>query len=378
MALLLPADWAPKAAADTVLAGLINTSGPTVKGAHDAEFICAGDRAYIVAEVNDVKPGEGGDWVFIYCALSIVNLQTMQLERVIPMARGEQVFANETLPVGTCFVPRILQKDAQTLRCYFASEEPKKRQAQTWYLDFDLGTQQFRNEIHRVKLTTGAGTFDMQPSYFHADAASHGFTRPPRDYGMYLFDSFKRFDGAIYFAMNNYVGGQNALARMNDALDTVEVLGHYNEPASMMLTESAVNRLPDGTWMAIVRQEFGSKNYTFATSKDGRSWTPNESKPFVPSGTSSKPTFDRFGEIYYLGWQDSAQVNSVNRSIFHIDISKDGQTWERKYRFETEKSFQYPTFHEHNGTIYLTVTQGDHDPTRKERIMFGKLELHSP
>jgi hypothetical protein len=41
---------------------------------------------------------------------------------------------------------------------------------------------------------------------------------------------------------------------------------------------------------------------------------------------------------------------------------------------ETEKSFQYPTFHEHDGSIWLTVTQGDGPGSHKERIMFGKLE----
>jgi hypothetical protein len=60
--------------------------------------------------------------------------------------------------------------------------------------------------------------------------------------------------------------------------------------------------------------------------------------------------------------------------VFNIDVSHDGKTWTRKYRFETPQSFQYPTFHEHEGAIWLTVTQGDTDPSRKERIMFGKLE----
>jgi hypothetical protein len=64
----------------------------------------------------------------------------------------------------------------------------------------------------------------------------------------------------------------------------------------------------------------------------------------------------------------------VGRSVFNVDISRDGKTWQRKYRFESPKSFQYPTFHEHEGTIWLCVTQGDHDASRKERIMFGKLE----
>jgi hypothetical protein len=49
-------------------------------------------------------------------------------------------------------------------------------------------------------------------------------------------------------------------------------------------------------------------------------------------------------------------------------------TWERKYRFESTKSFQYPTFVESNGAVWLVATQGDSDPSRKERIMFGRLE----
>lgn len=64
----------------------------------------------------------------------------------------------------------------------------------------------------------------------------------------------------------------------------------------------------------------------------------------------------------------------MSRSVFNLDVSRDGTHWERKYRFETVKSFQYPTFREHAGTIYLSVTQGDTDASRKERIMFGKLE----
>jgi len=94
----------------------------------------------------------------------------------------------------------------------------------------------------------------------------------------------------------------------------------------------------------------------------------------VPNGTNSKPTFDNFKGIYYLGWQEATKVNGVNRSVFNLDISRDGKTWERKYRFESDKSFQYPSFHEHDGAIWLAVTQGDTDASRKERIMFGRLE----
>ena len=94
----------------------------------------------------------------------------------------------------------------------------------------------------------------------------------------------------------------------------------------------------------------------------------------MQDGANSKPTFDRFNDVYYLGWQDKTRVDNVHRSVFNVDVSHDGKSWQRKYRFETTKSFQYPTFHEHNGSIWLAVTQGDSDPSRKERIMFGKLE----
>jgi hypothetical protein len=73
--------------------------------------------------------------------------------------------------------------------------------------------------------------------------------------------------------------------------------------------------------------------------------------------------------LYYLGWQ----VRGAGRSVFNVDVSRDGKTWERKYHFESPRSFQYPTFHEHDGAIWLSVTQG-----RKERIMFGKLETLIP
>ncbi|MCP5560774.1 MAG: exo-alpha-sialidase [Verrucomicrobiaceae bacterium] len=369
---LLPAEWDPALAGDIVMQRLVNTSAPRVKGAHDAEFVCVGDRAYIVTEANDVKAGESAGWPFIYATLSIVNLKTLALEQVIDFAKGEQVFENETLPVGACFVPRILQKDDGTLRCYFTSEDPGKRQSQMWYRDFDLKSGEFVKTIHKAKLKTAAGTFDFQPQYFHADAAAQGFTKKAVDSAFFIFDSFKKFDGKLYVALNNFSGKQNALALVHDDLETFEVLGHFNEPQSEQLSEPAVNRLPDGTWMAIIRNDKG--NYHFSTSADGKTWSVGKQMPQVPNGANSKPTFDKFGGVYYLGWQEATKIQGVNRSVFNVDISRDGKTWERKYRFETPKSFQYPTFHEHNGTIWLAVTQGDKDASRKERIMFGKLE----
>jgi hypothetical protein len=371
---LLPAGWDAKAAGDKVMAGLFKVTGPAVKGAHDAHFAIVGDRAYVVTEVNDRQAGEAAQWPFVYATLSIVDLRNDRLLDVMTIARSEQAFANETLPVGACFVPRVRQVGPQTLRCWFASEQPGKRQSQTYYRDFDLTTLTFEAKVHRMKLTTSEGTFDLQPKHLHADAAKQGFQRKPVDAGLYLFDNFKEFDGRTYLAINNYLGAQQALCTLNAAADTLTVVGHFNGPGDPALTEPAVNRLPDGTWLAICRKENGDHNYWFCESTDGKTWTAGGEKPFVKLGAGSKPTFDKFNGLYYLGWQERTQVDKVSRSVFNLDISKDGKHWVRKYRFETTKSFQYPTFVEANGQIWLCVTQGDADPSRKERIMFGRLE----
>lgn len=366
---LAPQDWDAALAGDEVMKRLVKVTASHVQGAHDAEFVCVGDRAYIVEHDNNVAPGHGAG-AAMYCVLTVVNLQTLQVEKTHLLAKAGQAFENVTLPHAQIFVPRIIHKDEHTLRTYFCSQ-PAQEQAITWYRDFDLRTQAFADSIHKAKLKTAAGTFDMEPRHFHADAIAQGFTKRAVNNGLYIFDSFKEFDGRNYVAINNFPGKQNALAVLQDDFTTFEVLGHYNEPQSQQLSESAVNRLPDGSWMAICRNDGG--NYHFTTSKDGKTWTIGETKPFVPNGLNSKPTFDKFGDVYYLGWQENTRVYDCNRSVFNIDISRDGLNWQRKYRFESPHSFQYPAFHEHEGTIWLSVTQSDHKGS-SDRIMFGKLE----
>ncbi len=366
---LTPNSWDPVYAGNHVMEGLVRITAPHVKGAHDAEFVCVDDHAYVVEHDNDVEPGHGAG-EHEYCVLSVVNLRSLTVDRIIPMAASEQQFANTKLPRGMCFVPRIIRKDERSLRCYFASQ-PLDQEAVTWYRDFDLQTLQFEQSIHKAKLKTDAGTFDMQPCYFHADAVAKGFNKPAHHYGLYIFDSFKVFDGKTYVALNNFPGRQNALAWLHDDFATFEVMGHYNKPYSQQLSESAVNRLPDGSWMAICRNEIG--NYHFVTSADGRVWTEGRELPFVANGDFSKPTFDRFGGVYYLGWQERSQIDACRRSVFNIDVSTDGKSWERAYRFETPYSFQYPSFHEHHGTIWVSVTQSDHKGS-SDRIMFGRLK----
>ena len=228
-------------------------------------------------------------------------------------------------------------------------------------------------------MKTSDGVFDMQPCYFYADAIKYGQGKELKDHGLYFIDSFKKIDGVTYNVLNNYPSKQNALVKLNHSMNTVEIVGHFNEPHELSLSEAAVNKLPDGTWMAICRQNDGNRNYVFTTSADGKMWEPGVYMDFVPNGWNSKPRFDLFNGIYYLGWQEATKINNVGRSVFNIDVSSDGKTWQRKYRFETEKSFQYPTFQQHDGHIWLVVTQGDSpegkkEEGRKQRIMFGMLE----
>lgn len=371
---LLPVDWNPKDAGDQVLNGLIKISRPEMKGAHDAEFRIVAGKAYAVYLANDIQPGEAAQWPFVYCALSIIDIASETVEKTIVFAASEKAYENETLPTGACFVPRIIQKDPETLRCFFASEEPEVRQSQMWYVDYDLIKQDFDWNIYPVEIETSQGVFPMCPMHLYQHAVAKGFRATEKLFGLYIIDGFKIFDNQVYSVLNNFPGGQNAWAKLNSAMDRFTVLGDFFLPNTAHFTEAAVNRLPDGTWCAISRQENNDKNYMFSTSHDGIHWSEHIAWESVSNGTCSKPTFNRFGDVYYLGWQENSTVNGVFRSTFNIDVSTDGVTWQRKYHFATDQSFQYPTFHEDQGIIYLTVTQGDNSPSRKERIMFGKLE----
>ena len=371
---LLPANWNPTEAANDVIDRLVTVTPEHVKGAHDADMVLIDNYAYIVTMANDQRRGEDPRWDYVYSAMAIVNIEIMVVENWIPFAASEQEFGNETLPVGAIFVPRIIQKDTETLRVFFSSENPGVRQSQVWYRDFDIEDRKFNSNINRVQLKTSNGTFDMQPQYFYEDAKAQGFEREPRDYGIYPFD-IKEFDGKLYAGINNFAEGHLAFAEINEELDTFEILGHFFEPQDRGLNEMAINRLPDGIWVAICRVARGVEgNYcVFTTSKDGRSWTQGQPHDFVPNAASSKPTFDKFNEIYYLGWQEHTPERP--RSVFNVDVSLDGKNWERKYRFTTPENyqwanlFQYPEFKEHKGSIWVCVTDRN-----KASIVFGKLE----
>lgn len=261
---LLPPGWDAKAAGDQVLQGLFKVTEPEVRGADHSRFVVVGDRAYVVAAVNEREAGADATRPYVYAALSIVDLRNDRLLDMMTLARSEQAFANETLPVGACVAPRIRQVGPRTLRCWFASEQPGKRPAQAYHRDFDLGTLTFADAIHRQAPGTEKDDAESRPwqAAFAARQPDLAQTDPQADLACFEVGGVR------------YVGGR--------------------------------------------------------------------------------------------GFDDAS------RSLYHIDVSKDGRKWERKYRFETTRSFQSPSFVESNGAVWLSVTQGD--AGRQERIMFGRLE----
>ena len=105
--------------------------------------------------------------------------------------------------------------------------------------------------------------------------------------------------------LNSYVNALNALTVFNDAGDTLEVVGRYNEPFELYPLNPP-HRLPDGTWMAICRQE---RCTATTTSPPAGMAGPDVAElcDRLPNGTSSKPTFDKFGTVSYLGWQEEPE-----------------------------------------------------------------------
>ena len=363
--------WDAKQKAAEVLRHMIPVTEKRVKGAHDAQMVIARGKAYIVYEANDVRAGENGEWPFVYCAMSVMDVAQNRLLRVEEIARPGKAFANVTLKTGACFVPRILQKDEDTLRVFFVSMEPGVRQAEMWYVDYHMAEEAFDSRIYPVMLKTKAGTLPMTPHHFWQQAHEEGFNKREPDSGLYLFDVDKPIGGRRYVALNNFLAQQNALGVFNDALDTVELLGNFNEPQTDGLSESAVHMTPEGEWLAIIRCDNGNQNYRFATSPDGRVWSPGAEKPAVQNGSNSKPILEKFGGVYFMGWQEKPF-----RTRFNIDLSADAKNWVRAFSFDDEEfSLQYPDLYLWEGTVYICGTHGrvGGGPDGRDSIWFGPL-----
>jgi hypothetical protein len=59
--------------------------------------------------------------------------------------------------------------------------------------------------------------------------------------------------------LNNFASGQLAWARLDDRHERFTIVGDFFLPNDLKTTESAVERLPDGSWCAVSRQEEGPR-----------------------------------------------------------------------------------------------------------------------
>ncbi len=80
------------------------------------------------------------------------------------------------------------------------------------------------------------------------------------------------------------------------------------------------------------------------SAKNGRDWESGVELPHVRNGDNSQTTFDCFGGVYYLGWQEKTQIADCKRSVFNIDVSDDAFTGgentasNRRTHFSTQPS----------------------------------------
>ncbi len=356
--------------ANAVLDRLIRVTDKRVRGAHDAQMVIVYGKAYIVYEANDVQPGEGA-WPFIYSAMSVVDIRENCVTDIETIALPGQSFANVQLKEGRCFVPRILQKDKQTLRCFFCSIDESRRESESWYRDYDTNSRSFSDQIYPLWLETDDGKVMLTPTPFHAGAQKQGFRKAVTQDGPYLFDVDKPIDGKRYVSVNIYSGKLNSLAVFNDDLDTVRILSYIFEPQSEALSEAAVEKAPDGSWVAVLRNDGNNKNYRFAFSCDGKNWTTAEEQPIIQNGSNSKPLLYHFRDVYCLGWQEKP-----DRSRFNIDVSRDFVHWNRMFSFDSmDFSLQYPSLSVWNDTVYICATHCFPGSTgdRRDSIYFGPL-----
>lgn len=354
--------YSPESAGDAVMAAMTIVTADEVKGAHDAQFVVTGGKAYVVYEANDVREGEWVGWDFVYCAMSVVDVSTGNVEKIVRFAESKHTFKNETLQAGAAFVPRIVKKDASTLRVFFTSEAPGARQSLMYYIDYDIASGEFSDCVYRMKLETPDGKVDFTPKAYYDLAIAAGIECIEADNSAFLFD-LTETDGKTYVALNNYIGKQNALGILSDTLDSVRVIGHFGIGNSeIQLSESEIIRRNDGVWMAIIRNDLAPKNYLFSYSEDGVNWSVPRTESFVTDGTNSKPTLNNFNGTYFMGW------NQGSRVTFNFDYSVDAEQWTRLYKFQSKTSFQYPQFYLYENEIYFTVSD-------RAKIRFGKLPM---
>ena len=359
---------------DRALKNAIVISGENMKGVHDAQFVIAGGKAYVVYEANDIRANENPFWDFIYCAMSVVDLKTRSVERIYKISYSEQKFENMTLEKGCTFVPRIIKLNDETLRVFFTSESPNSRPSHCYYMDFDVKKGEFSNKINLFYLKTKDGIGEFNNKTLLDAALSSGI--PARDVSApflncctFIFDIFYSDDMPMAI-VNAFWTGINALAKWADDFSYLEIIGFIGEHSDRFkTTESNAVKTPSGEWLAILREET-KFNYVFSESPDGVNWSKVHYSPLITNGASSKPILRKLGDRYYLGYNYSNDRNpTVMRNNFRLLRSDDCESWEEYYDFRSATTFQYPTFELCGDTIYFVASQGD-----KEQIIFGNLE----
>lgn len=116
--------------------------------------------------------------------------------------------------------------------------------------------------------------------------------------------------------------------------------------------------------MAVIRCDNQNQNYRVAYSADGITWDAAKQVDYITNGSNSKPTLHRFGNHYYLGWQEKPE-----RSRFNLLVSKDARKWDKAVSFVCPGgSFQYPEFIEYEGEVYFVGSIGN-----KQALAFGHL-----
>ena len=253
-----------------------------------------------------------------------------------------------------------------------------------YYLDYDVKSGTFDENVYRMKLLTPEGKVDFTPKAYYDLAIAAGIECFEADNSAFIFDIME-YDGKTYVALNNFAGKQNALGMLSDTLDCISVIGHFGVGNSkVQLSESGIMRKNDGTWMSIIRNDktttnttygggtttgtnAGTFEYYFSYSADGVNWSTPRTEDFCAGGTNSKPTLNNFAGTYFMGW-NTYSTNIWSRTIFNFDYSVDGENWTRLYKFSPSTSFQYPEFFMYDNEIYFTT--GD-----RAKIYFGKLPM---
>jgi hypothetical protein len=390
--------------ADEVVSRMVCVSPKQAVGTHAAHMTIYNGKAYIVYDCNDLLRGESANWAFQYLRLSVVDIKTNKVEKTVKFTESGKQFKNIKIGVGSPVDPKIVVCGENRLRVFFAQYYQRdmltydadtkvtgivkcpEYEAYIYYLDYDTKAQAFDDTLHLAKLKTDNGLVDFKSSTYRAWATAKGFDMPGDDeYNAVLLTSCEKIEGR-YYAVIIQEGrvGADAVALLNDSMDTFEIVAHFPK-TDIRYTEVSVQKLPDKTWAAILRNEDPGHNYLFSTSADGKKWSEIKEIPEITTGTNSKPLFSEANGQYYLGWQELPENRNYVRKLtpldwpdrqagdrqdFNIEVSADGVNWERKYSFHAPGcSFQYPFIYPYEGKVYICATR-----RFKEYITFGLLE----